>query len=203
MAFILVACNSIVSRFLQLQLDSLLLVAALRCMAQLTAVAVLLQHVLAVKNMWAVAGITLLLNTLSTFEIVVIKAKIRCRWMFPAVLVAMLVSTVPVSILGTHYAMHVVPFWAPGHYLPVMGMLCGNAITGISTSLSCMMKDLDAIRDDTTAVSDTLHPEAYRLLVVEALRLGLMPTINQMRCGSTRPQPTSAHSPVHRSQLLA
>ena len=58
MAFILVACNSIVSRFLQLQLDSLLLAGALRCMAQLTAVAVLLQHVLAVKNMSAVAGIT-------------------------------------------------------------------------------------------------------------------------------------------------
>jgi len=32
------------------------------------------------------------------------------------VLVALLVSTVPVSILETHYAMHVIPFWAPGHY---------------------------------------------------------------------------------------
>lgn len=65
MAFILVACNSIVSRYLQLQLDSLLLVAALRCMAQLTAVAVLLQHVLAVKNMWAVAGITRMFLSIS------------------------------------------------------------------------------------------------------------------------------------------
>ena len=39
------------------------------------------------------------------------------------------------------------------------------------------------------------YPEAYHLLVVEALRLGLMPTISQMRCGSTRHYHTSAHPP--------
>ena len=32
---------------------------------------------------------------------------------FPAVLVAMLGSTVPISIIGTKFAMSVTPFWAP------------------------------------------------------------------------------------------
>jgi hypothetical protein len=35
---------------------------------------------------------------------------------FPAVLAAILVSTIPVSILGTHFAMEVVPFWTPEQY---------------------------------------------------------------------------------------
>lgn len=35
---------------------------------------------------------------------------------FPIVLFAMLVSTVPVSILGAHYAMGIRPFWMPDQY---------------------------------------------------------------------------------------
>jgi hypothetical protein len=39
-----------------------------------------------------------------------------CLSQFPAVLAAILVSTIPVSILGTHFAMEVVPFWTPEQY---------------------------------------------------------------------------------------
>jgi hypothetical protein len=35
---------------------------------------------------------------------------------FPIVFVAMLVSTVPMSILGAHFAMGVRPFWSPAQY---------------------------------------------------------------------------------------
>jgi hypothetical protein len=57
MAFTFVVFNTISFRLLRLQVGSSLLVAALRCMAQLTVVAVILQHVLAARNMWAVAWI--------------------------------------------------------------------------------------------------------------------------------------------------
>jgi hypothetical protein len=36
-----------------------------------------------------------------------------CFEKFPAVLVAMLGSTIPIAILGTKFAMSVTPFWAP------------------------------------------------------------------------------------------
>ena len=35
---------------------------------------------------------------------------------FPAVLVAMLGSTIPVSIVGAKFAMSVTPFWAPTQF---------------------------------------------------------------------------------------
>jgi hypothetical protein len=35
---------------------------------------------------------------------------------FPIVLVAMLASTIPVSILGTQFAMLVLPFWTPEQF---------------------------------------------------------------------------------------
>jgi hypothetical protein len=35
---------------------------------------------------------------------------------FGAVLIAMLASTIPVSILGVQFAMRVFPFWTPAQY---------------------------------------------------------------------------------------
>ena len=49
--------NSVVSQALQLRLGSSLVIAALRCVVQLTLVATVLQRVFAAKNIWVVAGI--------------------------------------------------------------------------------------------------------------------------------------------------
>jgi len=52
-----VAFNSVISQFLQLRIGASLAIAALRCMTQLTVMGAVLQHVLVMKNLWAVAGI--------------------------------------------------------------------------------------------------------------------------------------------------
>jgi ABC-type iron transport system FetAB permease component len=54
---IFVVFNSAISQILQLRIGTSLMIAALRCMVQLTVVAVILQHLLSVKKPWAVAGI--------------------------------------------------------------------------------------------------------------------------------------------------
>ncbi|KAI0306206.1 hypothetical protein B0F90DRAFT_1697057 [Multifurca ochricompacta] len=178
-----VALNAVLSHVLQLHIGTSLVIGALRCVVQLTLVATVLQRVFAAESIWAVAGIALLLNTLGTFETVVIKADRKCRHMFSAVLVAMLAGTIPISILGARFAMDVVPFWTPEQYIPVVGMLCGNAIVGVSVALSYILKELDENRDktETLLAFGASRFEACRPLAVEALRLSLMPTINQMR----------------------
>jgi ABC-type iron transport system FetAB permease component len=52
-----VAFISAVSELLHLHVGASLAIAALRCMAQLTIMGVVLQHVLVMTNLWAVAGI--------------------------------------------------------------------------------------------------------------------------------------------------
>jgi hypothetical protein len=54
-AFALVAFNSAISQVLQLDVGASLVIAALRCMAQLIIVTFVLRHVFAVESMWAVA----------------------------------------------------------------------------------------------------------------------------------------------------
>jgi len=53
----LMAFISAVSQFLHLHVGASLAIATLRCMAQLTIMGVVLQHVLVMKTLWAVAGI--------------------------------------------------------------------------------------------------------------------------------------------------
>jgi hypothetical protein len=89
-------------------------------------------------------------------------------------------------------------------------MLCGNAIAGISVSLDYILIDLrcviysapigrvthesfinligccSEIGNSIEMLPVTSHPETYRPLMAEALRRALMPTINKMRCVSSR-----------------
>ena len=113
----------------------------------------------------------------------------------------MLVSTIPVSIIGTQYAMSVSPFWTPAQYIPIVGMLCGSTISGIVVAVSHVLKELEQvfysieimIPDSLTLNSENgdkvemylsfgaSRMEACRPIAQEALRLALTPTINQMR----------------------
>jgi len=180
--FAFIGIDMVLSQVLQLQIGTSLVISAVRCMVQLTFVATILKHVFAAENIWAVAAIALLLNFLGAFETVVIKAQRRCQNMFLIVLFAMLVSTVPISTVGAHFAMGVQPFWTPAQYIPVIGMLCGNAISGVAVTLSYVFKELDENRDktETYLAFGASRFEACRPLAVDALRLSLMPVINQM-----------------------
>ncbi|KAH9831651.1 UPF0014-domain-containing protein [Rhodofomes roseus] len=182
LAFSFIVFDAVVSLAFGLGVGSGLVTAALRCIGQLSVVALVLQQVFATNNPWAVAGIALLLNLMGTIETVVNKSKKRYAFMFPSVLVGMLGSTIPVSIIGIRFAMAVDPFWKPEQYIPVVGMLCGSTISGIVVSVSYVLKEL---HDNSDKVQMYLafgasRFEACKPIAKEALRLALTPNINQM-----------------------
>jgi len=94
----------------------------------------------------------------------------------------MMASTIPVAIFGAHFMVHVVPSWTPNQFIPVMGMLCWNAIKGISVSQNYILQEFDNNHDKTRFLpfSDSFYFQGYRPLVVEALRLAVNPVIEQM-----------------------
>ncbi|KAG6837244.1 hypothetical protein H0H93_012639 [Arthromyces matolae] len=171
-----------VSAFFGLGVEQGLLTAAIRCVAQLAVMAVLLHSVFSTNNPYAVAGIALLLNLLGTFEIVANKAKRRHHHMFPLLFIGMLSSTLPISIIGSRWAMSNSPFWSPANYIPVVGMLCGNAISAIVITVNFVMKELHENRDkvETYLAYGASRLEACKPIAREALRMALTPVINQM-----------------------
>ncbi|KAF8175818.1 ABC transporter-like protein [Pholiota molesta] len=159
-----------------------LLVAALRCIGQLAAVATILQQVFDNKNPWTVALISVVLNFLGTFETVVNKSSRRFQHMFSVVLIAMLGSTIPISIIGARFAMGVTPFWVPVQYIPIVGMLCGATVSGIVIAVGFVLKELQENKDkvEIYLAFGATRMEACRPIVVQALKLALTPPINQM-----------------------
>lgn len=75
-------------------------------------------------------------------------------------LIGMLGSTIPISILGSRFAMSNQPFWSPINYskhlnlgsiysmptttsaVPVVGMLCGSSISAIVIAVNYVLKEL-------------------------------------------------------------
>jgi len=159
-----------------------LLVAALRCIGQLAVVATILHHVFSTENPWLVALICFVLNFLGTFETVANKSPRRFKHMFPAVLVAMIGSTIPISIIGTKYAMSVTPFWTPIQFIPIVGMLCGQSVSGIVVAISFILKEFQENRDkiEIFLAFGATRMEACKPVAIQALQLAITPTINSM-----------------------
>ncbi|CCL98639.1 uncharacterized protein FIBRA_00641 [Fibroporia radiculosa] len=182
LAFSFILFNAVVSLFYGLGIGSSLVTAAVRCILQLSVVALLLQKVFETNNPYARVT-EVLLNLMGTIETVVNKSKKRYNHMFPSVLLGMIGSTVPVSIIGIRFAMAVDPFWKPEQYIPIVGMLCGSTISGIVVSVSYVLKELYENRDkvEMYLAFGASRFEACKPIATEALRLALTPNINQMR----------------------
>ncbi|KIO34425.1 hypothetical protein M407DRAFT_240698 [Tulasnella calospora MUT 4182] len=175
--------NVILSGILGLEKDisASLVIAALRCIGQLSLLTVVLKPVFS-GGPWAVAGIVFLFNVLGTFEAVYNKSKRRFTPKIPSVFLSMAGSTIPVSILGSRFAMNHEPFWKPDQYIPVLGMLCGSTISGMVVAVSFVLKEIQENRDkvETYLAFGASRFEACKPIATEALRLALLPTINQM-----------------------
>ncbi|GLB40689.1 putative UPF0014-domain-containing protein [Lyophyllum shimeji] len=182
LAFSFIVFDVLVSAAFGLEIERSLFTAAVRCVGQLSVVGLVLQEVFLTKNPWTVAAIALLLNFLGTVEIVANKSPRRYHGMFPAVLTAMLGSIIPISIIGTRFAMSVQPFWDPVQYIPIVGMLGGSTISGIVVCVSYILKELSENRDkvETYLAFGASRMEACKPIAREALRLALTPVINQM-----------------------
>lgn len=120
---------------------------------------------------------------LGSFEVVYNKSKQRFGGMFLTVLGTMGLSTLVVGILGSRFAMSRTPFWEPQQFIPIMGMLLGNAISGMAVGIGYILSQLTENKDkiETKLAYGASRWEAGGEVAKEAVRLAMLPTINQMR----------------------
>jgi len=182
LALSFVAFDAVLSSVYRLGISSSLVSAALRCVIQLSVMALVLESIFRTQNPFGIVGLALFLNLLGTLEIVVNKCKRRHKYIFFSSFAAMLCATAPVSILGTRFAMSIVPFWTPEHFIPVVGMFSGNSISAIVVSIDYVLKEFVENRDkiEVYLAFGASRSEACRPIAKQALRLALTPMISQM-----------------------
>lgn len=179
----LVVMNGACSLALQLGLERQLAIAALRMSVQLVLVGYVLTFLFAIVSpFWtAVAAIAMVL--FAAREIVARqKRRLQAIWTYGLGAGATLLAAGTVTTLALLTQLRPDPWYHPRYSLPLLGMILGNTMTGISLGLDVLMTGL--VRDRAAvearlALGETRH---HALLPVtrDALRNGFMPIINSM-----------------------
>jgi putative ABC transport system permease protein len=181
LASLLVVVMGLISVALRLGLARRLGVASVRTVVQLSLVGLVLEWVFTLDQWPLVLAVAV--SMIANASVAAVRRTTR---RFRGVWLSGITAVTLSSSLTTWLVVAVVvgarPWWTPQYLLPLLGMVLGNTLTGLSLTLDRLMRDLDVRQaevEQELAVGATLW-EATRPLVQEALRTGLIPILNSM-----------------------
>lgn len=181
LAAIFVALVVAVSRFLRLNLERSLGIAALRCYAQLTLLGLALIYLLR-WNHPLLTGLVLGIMILFSVHTVLLRLKEIPFSLFKPVLIAMTTAGVAVTFVVIAVILRAQPLWEARLWLPIGGMVLGNSMNGIALSVERCFAELHSNRNQVEALLTlgATPAEASAGAVRSGMRAGLLPTINNM-----------------------
>jgi putative ABC transport system permease protein len=96
--------------------------------------------------------------------------------------VTLLLTGLVTSVTETGAVIKVDPFWEPRYLIPLLGMILGNGLTGISLCLDTLLERLTEQRHEVEMelAHGATRWEAARGPVRAAVRRGMIPIINTM-----------------------
>lgn len=181
LAAMLILINIVLSFTLRLGLEQRLWVASVRMVIQLLLVGYILEWVFTLKNPLWVLLVALAMTVMAGMS-AVNRTRRRFRNIYWNSFVSILASSFLVTGLVVGGIIQVKPWYDPQYLIPLLGMVLGNTLTGISLALDRFTEELTSHRDRVEALLalGATRWEAAHGAVKEALRTGTIPTINSM-----------------------
>jgi putative ABC transport system permease protein len=178
----LVLVNGAVSVALKLGLERSLLLASVRMVAQLLLIGYVLLWVFQSNSAAAVLALAAVMTVVAG-----VSAVHRTERRFSGIYLASFVSVLASSWIVTAFAIGAVlqkadTWYEPQYTIPILGMILGNTLNGVSLGLNRLEDEL-VVRRDLVEMSLALGAtswEAARGPVRQAVRTGMIPTINSM-----------------------
>lgn len=179
LGFILAAGVTSVLHSLRLERD--LLIGTVRTFVQLFILGYILKFIFNLGSAWLVLAVFAFMIVFAAREI---RARVKERqvsFFFP-LLMSMTVSYFLVAYLVTAVLVGVTPWWKPQYFIPLGGMIIGNSMNAIAIALERLLGDL---RERRREVEMRLclgadHKEASGDIVRNAMRAGMIPSVNSM-----------------------
>lgn len=170
-----------VSLGLRLGLERTLAVASLRTVLQLLLVGYLLSWVFALREPFAVLAL-LTLMVAAAARAAVNRSARTYRGATLGAFVMLSLTGLGTTLGTTTLIIEVDPWWRPQYVVPLLGMVLGNGLTGMSLCLDELLASLDASRDrvETELALGATRWEAARGPLRDAVRKGMIPIINSM-----------------------
>ncbi len=180
-ASMLVAGSALISIRLKLGLEKSLSIAALRCVVQLGMVGFVLQKVFGIHHPLPVILWLLLMLVMAGRE-----AVRRSKWYYGGIridtMLTMAFSAFTVGTIVTQAVVGTTPWYDPQYVIPVLGMIFGNSLNGISLCLDRFLEHVSARRHEIELMLTygATRAEALSAPLREAVRTGMIPIINNM-----------------------
>lgn len=183
MAASLILINGLLSVLLQLAMGWQLIFATVRMIVQLILVGWVLTELfrLVSPSLTVLAAIVMLL-----FAAYEVRARQKKRfsggWGYSMGLGSMLVSAFVMTTIALTVFLNAEPWYHPRYALPLLGMILGNTMTGVTLGLSTLTSNAHkeyAGIEAQLALGASMR-QAMRPVMREALRTGMIPIVNAM-----------------------
>jgi putative ABC transport system permease protein len=183
LASLLVLLNGTLSLALDLDIHRRLAVATLRMVVQLSLMGVVLTALFRIVSPFWTAVAALIMVGFAGREVSARQdRRLSGIWAYGLGTGSMMVSATLVTILALTTAIRPQPWYDPRYAVPVLGMILGNAMTGIALGLNSFTTGLSQLRPAVEAqlMLGADRRQALGPVVRQSLRSALMPTINSM-----------------------
>jgi len=177
----LVIVAGAVSIGLRLGLEKRLAIASVRTVVQLLLVGWVLEWVFGLERLDALLAV-LAVMIVAAGRAAVQRSSRTFRGVYAGAFVTLAITGTATTFMVTDVVIGVEPWWKPQYVLPLLGMVLGNGLTGISLCLDSLLESLDDRRDriEMELSLGATRWEAVRAPLSEAVRRGMIPILNAM-----------------------
>ena len=177
----LILISAGVSLALKLKMEKRLALASLRTIVQLGLVGYVLKWVFELDSLLALAPLFFLMIATAT-NAAIRRPERRYRGSAPRAFVSLTLTGLVITVTATRLIIGVQPWYAPSYFIPLLGMVLGNAMNGISLCLDHLLESF-ALRRSQVEMELSLGATAWesaRGPVSSAVKRGMIPIINSM-----------------------
>jgi putative ABC transport system permease protein len=183
LAALLLFINAGLSLAFRLGLGKRLLIAGTRMMVQLTMVGLVLKALFALVSP-LFTGLAVLVMVLFAGREATARQERRFEgyWSYGIGTGSMMAAGLIVTVFGLTTQIHADPWYDPRYALPILGMILGNTMNGVSLGLDRLMSGatLQRAAIEAQLMLGADIKQAMRSVVGEAIRAGMIPIINSM-----------------------
>lgn len=182
-AAVLVISLAATGLHLRLGISGSLIISAIRTTVQLLLIGVVLKILFDNVNVYFMAGIAIVMLTVASREVLARQQRrFTGWWSFGVGSASMFVSAFSITLLTLTAIIGADPWYSPQYAIPLLGMLLGNTMTGVSLSLDRLTQaawQQREIIEQRLLLGLTRH-EAFLEVRKQSIRAGMIPVINAM-----------------------
>jgi putative ABC transport system permease protein len=182
-ASVFVVINAALSIALELGIHRRMLVAALRMVVQLSLMGLVLTTLFSVISPWWTGLAAIGMVLFAGREIAARQERpLTGLWSYGLGTSCMMTGSLLVTIFALTTSLQPTPWYDPKYAIPLLGMILGNAMTGISLGMHSLITGLVTQRPAVEAqlILGASRRTAMGPVIRQALRSALMPIVNSM-----------------------